>query len=151
MESATKLQLAAVSGVILIAILGLAVYFKPTNPLGSSSTTTVTPQCALSPLGSTLYIRVVSQSGNVVPADVTMDASPVETCDGRTATIEVLYHPTLNASGVASFDASYATFISLTVHYQDKNYTFRADVHNSTTTCANLDVPSGVSTVAPCK
>ena len=121
---------------------------RPTSS-ASTSTTTMTLTCALAPKGSTLYIKTTLNDGKTPATNITIDATPVETCNGVDTTIALIYHPAVNASGVATLDASDITYYSVTVHYGGQSYPFTAYVQNPLT-CASLSVPSGVGRVSAC-
>lgn len=112
-------------------------------------------KCDLAPKGSVLYIRLTSYYGGNTPVtNATIDATPVETCSGVNTTIAIIYQPTVNASGIATLDASDVSFYSVTVHYgtQSAYYVFVANVQNSPATCANVRIApaAGSNTVSPC-
>ena len=128
----------------------LDVTSKRTITSGSSSTTTITLTCTLAPKGSALYIRITLDGGRTPVANATIDATPVETCNGVNTTIAIIWHPAINASGLATLDASDLTYYSITVHYGSQSYPFTANVQNSLTTCASLSVPSGSLSIISC-
>lgn len=53
---------------------------QPAN--SASSTTTMTLTCTLSPKGSTLYFRVTLDDNKTSVTNATINATPVETCNG---------------------------------------------------------------------
>lgn len=117
------------------------------------------PTCSVAPKGSVLYIRLASADGNTPVTDATIDATPVEACDGVNTTIAILWQPPINASGVAMLNASGVTFYSVTIYSGSyrlnssvMNYQFTADVRNSLTTCADVIIsPTAWShAVSPC-
>ncbi len=118
-------------------------------------TTTIAPACVLAQQGSSLYVKITLDDGKTPVTNATVDATPVETCNGVNTTIAIIYHPVVNASGVATLDASGSTFYSVTVHYGSQSYPFSAyvvhperSVRNST--CANIKLPSGSLSVTAC-
>jgi len=84
------------------------------------------PACPLAPKGSTLYIRITHDGARTPVTNVTIDATPVETCNGVNTTIAILMQPPVNSSGIATLDASFDIFLSVTVHYGSQSYPFNA-------------------------
>jgi hypothetical protein len=117
---------------------------------GSSSTATTTPTCDIALRGSVLYVKVSLDGARTPVTSATVDAVPVETCNGVNTTIPIIMQPTVNATGVATLDASYDTFYSVVVHYGTRSYPFMAFVQNSLATCASLSVPSGNLSITSC-
>jgi hypothetical protein len=110
----------------------------------------MTPTCDIAPKGSVLYVKITPDSTRTSGRIATVDAAPVLTCNGVNTTITILIQPTVNATGVATLDGSYATFLSVTVHYGSQSFTFDAYVQHSLTTCANLRLPSGSLSITSC-
>jgi len=120
-----------------------------------SCRTMMAPVCMLAQQGSSLYVKITLDDGKTPVTNATIDATPVEICSGVNTTIPILAHPVVNASGVATIDASGSTFYSVTVHYGSRSYPFSAyvvhperSVRNST--CANIELPSGSLSVTTC-
>jgi hypothetical protein len=133
--------IATILVVVIVASAGLGY---------SIGVTTKQLPCDTAPSGSVLYVRITQSVTRIPVTNATIDAIPVETCHGIDTTIAILEHPTVNATGVARLDASFDTYYSVTVHYGGQVYPLRAYVQHSLTTCADINVPSGSLSVAPC-
>jgi hypothetical protein len=107
----------------------------------SSVTTTLT--CDPPSPGAGFYLRISSDNGNAPVTDARVDATPVRVCNRVETTTAIILQPPLNASGVASLNASFVTYYSITVHYSGQTYSLKAYMHSSQTTVVNLSVPSG--------
>lgn len=129
-------------------LIGVATQQSVTSGLISPSTVTLT--CALAPKGSALYIRITLDGAGTPVTNATVDATPVETCNGVNTTIAIIWHPPVNASGIATLNASGETFYSVTVNYGSQSYPFTAYIQSFPATCASLSVPSGSLTVSSC-
>ena len=130
--------------VIVVGALGLtSIYYI------SSTQRTSTP-CDTAPKGSVLYVKITHGEAKTPVTNATIDAVPVETCGGANTTIAILAQPKVNATGVATLDASFDTFYSLTVHYGGQSYSYIAYVQHSLDTCADISVLSDSSSIAPC-
>jgi hypothetical protein len=113
-------------------------------------TETTQPACDIAPQGSVLYVRITLDGDRTPVTNATVEAVPVETCNGVNTTIAILMQPPVNATGAATLDGSYDTFLSVTVHYGNQSYPFDAYVNRSLMTCANLSVPSGSLSISSC-
>ena len=136
--------------VVAIVAGGAVVYYVGFNNFPGSTQPSQSESCDTAPQGSKLFIKTTMNDGTTPVTNVTIDATPVETCNGVNTTITIVSHPTTNASGIAVLDASYDTFYDLTVHYNNQSYPFTASVTNSMATCASLSIPSGNLNVASC-
>jgi hypothetical protein len=108
------------------------------------------PTCESAPQGSVLYVKITHGEAKTPVTNATVNAVPVETCGGVNTTIAILMQPTVNAAGVATLDASSDTFYGITVLYGGQSYSYTAYVQHSLDTCADISVPSGSSSIAPC-
>jgi hypothetical protein len=108
------------------------------------------PSCNTAPGGSVLYVKIIHDETRTPVTNATVDAVPVETCNGANTTIAILTQFTGNATGVVTLDASFDTFYNITVHYGIQSYSFTADVQHSLFTCSVLSVPSGNLSITSC-
>jgi len=129
--------------VIVVGAMGLISIY-----ISSAQNTSTT--CDTAPQGAVLYVKITQGEAKTPVTNATVDAFPVETCGGVNTTIAILMQPTVNATGVATLDASFDTFYSITVHYGGQSYSYTAYVQHSLDTCADISVPSGSSNIAPC-
>lgn len=116
----------------------------------AESSTSTNLICTIAPKGSTLTINVTRDGGNSPATNVTISATPVEVCNGVKTTIAVIYHPVLNAHGIAVLNSNFLTYYEIVVGYNGQNYPIQAAVSDYPSTCAKLSVPSGKVLVGPC-
>jgi len=136
-----KGRIAALLIVVILASAGIGYLIR---------TETAQQSCDIAPQGSVVYVRILHDGVRTPVTNATVEAVAVETCNGINTTIDILMLPTVNATGVATLDGSYATFLSVTVHYGSQSYPFDAHVQHPLATCANLSIPSGSLSVASC-
>jgi len=136
----------AIFVIVVVVVVGAGL----TSIYYISSTQRTSTTCDTAPQGSVLYVKITHGEAKTPVTNATVDAFPVETCGGVNTTIAILMQPTVNATGVATLDASFDTFYSLTVHYGGQSYSYIAYVQHSLDTCADISVLSDSSSIAPC-
>jgi len=146
-----------IAAVLIVAVLfaGVATGFFSSTFLTARTDTHITTQssgqvsCETAPQGSILYVKIAHDVTKTPVTNATVDATPVETCNGIDTTIAILMEPAVNSTGVATIDAGYYTSFSITVHYGTQVYPFAADVQ-SLITCATISIPSGSLGISAC-